>query len=94
MPYYSGGTEVDRGHRRVGNHGHQRPLPLDVPDHLCHRNLLSALAGARPETFENIGSHRALAGVRKANLSYKGTAWGDPGSDYFVEHRYWGVICP
>ena len=61
---------------------------------MTNRNLISAVAGAPAETWENIGSHRALSGVDKANLSYKGTAWGDPATDYHVEHRYHGVICP
>jgi len=49
--------------------------------------------GSPGTLFESIGTHRALTGVRKANLTYKGTFDvlhpEQPGT-----HYYHGVICP
>lgn len=43
--------------------------------------------------YEFNGTHRALTGVAKANLSYRGTAELAPLPRWF-DHEYWGVICP
>jgi hypothetical protein len=49
--------------------------------------------GSPGTLFENIGTHKAFSGVRKANLTYKGTfdllRPEQPGT-----HDYHGVICP
>lgn len=55
-------------------------------------NLDTDRPGSPPTTFENIGSHRVLSGVAKANLTYKGTFDVTPTPS--AVHRYRGVICP
>jgi hypothetical protein len=57
-----------------------------------NRNIATDRPGSPAWVFENVGTHRATGGVRKANLSYKGTyTWGATPP---IVHRYWGVICP
>jgi hypothetical protein len=56
-----------------------------------NKNFLTDRPGSPYLLFENIGTHRALSGVERANLTYKG---------YFDarilqgHHHYQGVICP
>jgi hypothetical protein len=56
-----------------------------------NKNFLTDRSGSPYLLFENIGNHRALRGVEKANLTYNG---------YFDAriaqglHHYQGVICP
>jgi hypothetical protein len=89
MPFFSGGTMAIEGAGHWVVTGGIVPGLSAFRTSLTNRNLLSAVAGATPDVFENIGSHRAVTGVGKANLTYKGTA-----SMAGVEHRYHGVICP
>lgn len=48
--------------------------------------------GSPAATFENIGSHRATAGVRKGEMTYSGTFVAGPSPEGL--HHYRGVICP
>jgi hypothetical protein len=48
--------------------------------------------GSPATLFENQGRHRALEGVQKANLTYKGTFNLVPSP--FLSHHFKGVICP
>ena len=54
------------------------------------KNLNVVRPGSPPDIFENIGKHRALEGVEKANLEFKGVTQ-TPG-DVSLDHQ--GVICP
>lgn len=55
-----------------------------------NRNLESDRPGSPAWLFENIGRHRAVDGVGKANLAYTGTFdVSIPAGD----HEYQGVIC-
>lgn len=47
--------------------------------------------GSPAGTFENVGSHRATAGVRRAELTYRGTFVTAPSPEAL--HHYHGVIC-
>jgi hypothetical protein len=57
-----------------------------------NRNLLVDRPGSPDTLFENIGRHRATAGVAKANLTYHGTFTTVPTP--VAHHDYLGVICP
>jgi hypothetical protein len=54
-----------------------------------NKNLDVDRPGSPADVFENIGTHRALEGVQKANLTYRGTA-----SPAGLDHDFTGVICP
>jgi hypothetical protein len=56
-----------------------------------NRNLLVDRPGSPDTLFENIGRHRATAGVAKANLTYRGTFTLVPAP--VTDHDYSGVIC-
>jgi hypothetical protein len=68
------------------------PTPLSFETAIENRNQLSDRPGSPSTEFENLGRHRALSGVARANLTYFGTfnAVPTPGTD----HRYQGIICP
>ena len=55
-------------------------------------NLSSDRPGSPGYIFENIGKHRALDGVQKANLHYDGITNLAPPRSF--SHDYQGVICP
>lgn len=57
-----------------------------------HRNHVIDTANSPPTVFENQGKLRALSGVEKANLHYKGTYWALPSPH--GAWKFWGVICP
>ncbi len=61
---------------------------FDIRNHLVDR------PGSPELFFENKGRHRALAGVEKANLTYKSTAdfLADPAP--VTDWIFQGVICP
>jgi len=65
----------------------------DFQTTLNNKDFVIDRPGSPGTLFENIGTHKALAGVRQANLTYKGTfdllQPGQPGT-----HYYHGVICP
>ena len=56
-----------------------------------NRNQFADRPGSPATLFENIGSHRAVGGVDKANLTYKGTFTAVPPPEGV--HQYQGVIC-
>jgi hypothetical protein len=56
-----------------------------------NKNFLHDRPGSPFLLFENIGKHRAVEGVEKANLHYKGTFNATTGQ---LDHDYVGVICP
>jgi len=56
-----------------------------------NRNLLSDRPGSPATVFENIGKHRAVSGVTRANLAYTGVFTV---ADLQFVHEYHGVICP
>ena len=58
-----------------------------------NKNLNTDRPGSPANVFENIGKHRALEGVEKSNLHYKGTSTVGP-TGGFLDHDYQGVICP
>lgn len=47
--------------------------------------------GSSADVAENVGTHRAVSGVQKANLSFRGTFSNIDGT---ADHDYHGVICP
>jgi len=55
-------------------------------------NIAIDRPGSPGTLFENIGKHRAVDGVAKANLRYRGTF--DLVPSPHGEHHYQGVICP
>lgn len=57
-----------------------------------NKNFLIDRPGSPDTLFENIGKHRALDGVQKANLHYNGTFTVVP--EPSVDHDFSGVICP
>ena len=58
-----------------------------------NRNILSDRPGSPGDVFENIGTHRAISGVAKANLTYHGSLIYQPPVT-LLSHQYQGVICP
>jgi hypothetical protein len=56
-----------------------------------NRNIAVDRPGSPSTRFENTGKHRALDGVAKANLTYKGAFSAVPTPE--VHHDYRGVIC-
>jgi len=67
------------------------PTPLNFTTTFDNRNLFSDRPGSPATLFENIGTHRALTGVAKANLNYHGTFTIVPSE--LANHDYRGVIC-
>ena len=65
--------------------------PLQFTTEFDNKNFITDRPGSPLYLFENIGTHRALQGVQKANLHYKGTYDALAG---YAEHDYTGVICP
>lgn len=61
--------------------------------HFDNANILLDRPGSPGTLFENKGKHRALSGVSKANLTYKGTSDTVP-SPPVINWHYQGVICP
>jgi hypothetical protein len=57
-----------------------------------NKNLATDRPGSPAWVFENIGTHRALEGVQKANLHYEGIS--DFAEPRAFSHDYQGVICP
>jgi hypothetical protein len=57
-----------------------------------NRNIEVDRPGSPATLFENIGTHRAVARVERANLSYRGTFTTVPSPR--ADHEYHGVICP
>jgi hypothetical protein len=57
-----------------------------------NRNINIDRPGSPATLFENKGAHRALQGVEKANLSYKGTFSLLPSPEGNLDYE--GVICP
>jgi len=57
-----------------------------------NKNLATDRPGSPAWVFENIGTHRALTGVQKANLHYSGIS--DFAEPRAFSHDYQGVICP
>ncbi len=55
-------------------------------------NHVTDRPGSPATLFENQGKHRALEGVQKANLTYKGTFNLVPSP--YLRHDFQGVICP
>ena len=58
-----------------------------------NRNIMSDRPGSSGDVFENIGTHRAISGVAKANLTYHGSLIYQPPVT-LLSHQYQGVICP
>ena len=58
-----------------------------------NRNIMSDRPGSDGDVFENIGTHRAISGVAKANLTYHGSLIYKP-PVILLDHLYSGVICP
>ena len=59
------------------------------------KNLNIDRPGSPANIAENIGTHRALVGVQKANLTLKGVTEAAQGSSLgFSSMDYQGVICP
>jgi hypothetical protein len=56
-----------------------------------NRNLLIDRPGSPDTLFENSGQHRAIGGVVKANLTYRGIFTLVPTA--VADHDYHGVIC-
>ena len=56
-----------------------------------NRNILVDRPGSPPTRIENTGGHRALDGVAKANLTYRGAFSAVPTPQ--AHHDYNGVIC-
>ena len=67
--------------------------PLTFQTTFEQRNHMDA-PPAFGTVFENLGSHRALTGVAKANLTYKGTFDVLASPAPLADHDYHGVICP
>jgi hypothetical protein len=67
------------------------PAPLSFTTTFDNRNLLVDRPGSPATLFENIGTHRALAGVAMANLNYQGTFTLVPAP--VADHDYRGVLC-
>lgn len=64
---------------------------VDFTTHFDNRNLAIDRPGSPGDVFENIGRHRALAGVEMANLNYHGTFVISPTPE--ARHDYRGAIC-
>ena len=58
-----------------------------------NKNLVTDRPGSPDYIFENIGTHRAISGVSKANLAYHGSFIYQP-PVVLLDHLYSGVICP
>ena len=65
--------------------------PLTFDTEIENKNLLTNRPGSPGTLFENIGKHRAISGVKKANLHYIGTFDALTG---MTDHDFQGVICP
>ncbi len=65
--------------------------PLTFETTFDNRNIDTDRPGSPSTFFENIGRHRALDGVQKANLTYLGTF---SFITFEIDHDYQGVICP
>ena len=65
--------------------------PITFDTTFDNRNILTDRPGSPATFFENTGKHRALDGVEKANLTYKGTF---DALIPAIDHDYQGVICP
>ncbi len=65
--------------------------PLQFVTEFENKNFWTDRPGSPLYLFENIGTHRALQGVEKANLHYIGTF---DGLARYGEHHYTGIICP
>ena len=56
-----------------------------------NKNILTVRPGSGANVWENLGKHRALSDVEKANLTYHGTLTGPPP---LGDWDFQGVICP
>lgn len=65
--------------------------PADFTTSFDNRNLAAERPGSPAGVFENIGQHRALEGVRRANLNYHGVFAVEPTPA--GKHEFRGVIC-
>ncbi|TMB14289.1 MAG: hypothetical protein E6J65_23465 [Deltaproteobacteria bacterium] len=65
--------------------------PVEFSTTFDNHNLDVDRPGSPSDVFENIGQHRVLAGVKKANLSYQGVFRATPTPVTNLDFR--GVIC-
>jgi len=65
--------------------------PADFTTSFDNRNLAADRPGSPAGVFENIGQHRVLNGVQRANLNYHGVFAVEPTPA--GKHEFRGVIC-
>lgn len=65
--------------------------PLTFDTEFDNKNFYVDRPGSPATVVENIGKHRAVAGVDKANLTFKGEF---SFLTFSIDHDFRGVICP
>lgn len=87
-----GATVANSGTAHWTIAGGMIPGPVTFETEFDNRNIDIDRPGSPATLFENTGKHRALSGVGRANLTYKGTFTTVPSPQ--ADHDYQGVICP
>jgi len=89
---FAGMTLANQGIQTWNVSGGVLPAPMTFRTSFDNRNFFSDRPGSPAGTVENLGTHKALSGVRTANLEYRGALTSVPTPQ--VNHDYRGVICP
>jgi len=89
---FAGVTVANSGTAHWSITGGMIPAPVTFDTEFDNRNVALDRPGSPATLFENTGKHRAVGGVERANLTYKGTFTTLPSPR--GDHDYQGVICP
>jgi len=89
---FAGITLANQGTQTWNVSGGVLPAPMTFRTSFDNRNFFSDRPGSPAGTVENLGTHKALSGVRVANLAYRGVYTSVPGPQENQDYR--GVICP